>query len=143
MNSEHILVVEDTNLVRILVRSRLEAAGYQVVGAGTVSEALQAIKTRMPDLLILDLSLATTDLAELTDGFAFLSLLRRNHPEADPAVIIYSVNHSPEVEARARTLGAAAVIDKKGGVPALLNTVRATLDERHNKKAAAAPVSCA
>jgi hypothetical protein len=54
----------------------------------------------MPDLLILDLSLAAADLAELTDGFAFLRLLRRNHPEADPAVIFYSVNHSPEVEAR-------------------------------------------
>src|SRR5687768_11305520 len=109
MNTEHILVVEDTNLIRVLVRSRLEAAGYQVAGASTVSEALQAIKTRMPDLLILDLSLAGEGFADLTDGFAFLSLLRRNHPEADPAVIIYSVDHSPEVEARAKSMGAIAV----------------------------------
>lgn len=143
MNTEHILVVEDTNLVRILVRSRLEAAGYQVIGAGTVSEALQAIKTRMPDLLILDLSLAAADLAELTDGFAFLGLLRRNYPEANPAVIIYSVNHSPEVEARAKSMGAVAVMDKKGGVPALLTAVRTALDERKSKQPAVPVVSCA
>lgn len=138
MNSEHILVVEDTSLVRVMVRSRLEAAGYQVTGASTVSEALQAIKTRMPDLLILDLSLAAADLAELTDGFAFLGLLRRNHPDADPAVIVFSVTHSPEVEACARALGVVAVMDKKAGVPALLNVVRATLDKRKEKKVAAA-----
>ena len=127
-------------MVRVMVHSCLKAAGYQVAGASTVSEALQAIKTRMPDLLILDLSLAAADLAELTDGFAFLSLLRRNHPDADPAVIIFSVDHSAEVEARARTLGAVAVMDKKGGVPALLNVVRATLDERKSKKIETAPV---
>jgi DNA-binding response OmpR family regulator len=143
VNTEHILVVEDTNLIRTLVHSRLEAGGYQVTGVSTVSEALRAIKTRMPDLLILDLGLATEDLAELGDGFAFLGLLRRTYPKADPAVIIYSVNHSPEVEARAKSMGAVAVMDKKAGVPALLNVVRAALEERKSKQSAQTEVNCA
>ena len=79
---------------------------------------------------------------ELTDGFAFIGMMRRNHPEADVTVIIYSVNHSPDVLARAKSMGAAAVVDKKAGVNSLLLAVRAALDERKKKQAPAPAPSC-
>ena len=141
MSAEHILVVEDTKLIRNVLRSRLEAEGYQVTPAGKISEALVAIRTKMPDLLILDLTLDGEDpFSTLTDGFAFLTLLRRNYPKADVAVIIYSVNYSPEVESRAKSMGATAVIDKKSGIVALLSAVGAALEERRSKQAAAPAV---
>ena len=137
MRTDHILVVEDTELIRVLLHSRLETEGYMVTGVSKISEALRAVRKAMPDLLVLDLTLDGEDpFATLTDGFAFLSLLRRNHPDADVAVIIYSVNYSPAVEARAKSMGAFAVIDKKSGVSALLSVVRAALEQRKSKEAA-------
>lgn len=141
MSTAHILVVEDTELIRVLLHSRLEAEGYVVTALSKISEALQAVRTAMPDLLVLDLTLDGDEpFACLTDGFAFLSLLRRNHPDADVAVIIYSVNYSPAVETRAKSMGAFAVIDKKSGVAALLSAVRAALEQRKSKEAAPAAV---
>jgi len=135
MSAEHILVVEDTNLVRVLISSRLRSEGFDVAGAAKVSEALQAVNTRTPDLIVLDLSLDNEEdqMAGLTDGFAFFGMLRRSYPQADIDVIIYSVDHSPEVHARAKSMGAAAVVDKKAGVASLLEAVRITLDERKKK----------
>lgn len=79
----------------ILLRSRLTADGYEVTGAGKVAEALHAMRTQMPDLVVLDLTLFDDDPTGLTDDFAVLSLLRLRYPEADTAVIIYSANTKP------------------------------------------------
>ena len=136
MSNEHILIVEDTALVMVLLRSRLTADGYEVTGAGKVAEALHAMRTRMPDLVVLDLTLFDDDPTGLTDGFAVLSLLRLRYPEADTAVIIYSANTKPAVETRAKAMGVFAVIDKNDGVVPLLTAIRAALDERKARQAA-------
>ena len=133
MNAEHILLIEDDVIVSSVVTSRLRGQGYEVTGVGTVPEALRAVRLRMPDLVILDLTLVDAGVAAgLTDGFAFLVLLRRNHLQANLPVIIHSVDDSAKVRERARALGVRAVI-KKGGPPEeLLNAVRAALDQQTN-----------
>ncbi|HWN95829.1 MAG TPA: response regulator [Methylomirabilota bacterium] len=142
MSTEHILIVEDAKLIRNLLQSRLEAEGYQVTTAGKISDALQATHTEVPDLLILDLALDGEDpFCSLTDGFAFLSMLRRNHPKADIATIIYTVSHTPRVEERARAMGAVAVIEKKGSIARLLEAVRTALADRKKKQAESAAIA--
>jgi len=136
MNTKNILVLEDATLVRNLVHGRLEAAGYNVTSASMVSEALLEIRAKMPDLIILDLGLEDEDpFAALTDGFAFLSMLRRSYPGSDTSVIIYSVSFSPEVEARAKSMGVLDVIEKKRGMPALLGAVKQAFQNREEKAA--------
>lgn len=136
MNAKNILVLEDVKLVRNLLQSRLENEGYKVASASMVSQALHEIRTKMPDLIILDLGLEDEDpFATLTDGFAFLQMLRRSYPGSDIAVIIYSVSYSPEIEVRAKSLGVLDVIEKKRGVPALLNAVKSAFDNREDKAA--------
>ena len=136
MNTKNILVLEDATLVRNLLHGRLEAEGYDVTSASMVSEALQEIRGKMPDLIILDLGLEDDDpFAALTDGFSFLGMLRRSYPGSDTSVIIYSVSYSPEIEARAKSMGVLDVIEKKRGIPALLGAVRRAFDDREDRAA--------
>ena len=129
-------MVEDDKLVLSLVTSKLRTEGYQVTGASTVANALHATAHSLPDLLILDLTLLDDDpFSGLTDGFAFLRLLQRGSPAADLPVIIYSVDNSPAVQAKARSLGVAAVLQKGAPVNELLAVVRTVLDERQAQQA--------
>ena len=136
MNTKNILVLEDAALIRNLVHGRLEAEGYKVTSASMVSEALQEIRAKMPDLIILDLGLEDDNpFAALTDGFSFLGMLRRSYPGSDTSVIIYSVSYSPEIEARAKSLGVLEVIQKKRGMTALLGAVKKAFENREEKAA--------
>lgn len=49
-----VLVVEDDPQIQHLIMKTLEAEGYRVVGASRGLEALKLIKTKKPDLLVLD-----------------------------------------------------------------------------------------
>ncbi len=61
MAKESILVVEDEDDIRELLRYNLEKEGYQVFPAATGEEALQALRSRLPDLILLDLMLPGID----------------------------------------------------------------------------------
>ncbi|WP_435129855.1 response regulator transcription factor [Actinacidiphila sp. bgisy144] len=65
-----VLVVEDDASIRTLLASALTAAGYAVVRAGGGQEAMFAVGSRRPDLIVLDIMLPDTD------GFQFTRDLR-------------------------------------------------------------------
>jgi CheY-like chemotaxis protein len=70
-----ILIVEDYDDVRRMLKVLLEFEEFQVVEAATGSEALQAIKKQPPDVILMDLALPGVDGLETirrirsTDGF--------------------------------------------------------------------------
>jgi len=55
--SKTILVVDDDRLVVELARRTLEQHGYDVFTAGNGEEALKALATKIPDLIILDVQM--------------------------------------------------------------------------------------
>jgi len=61
-----ILVVDDEPKIAQLARDYLERAGFSVVTAGDGRSALQQIRARRPDLLVLDLGLPEIDGLEVT-----------------------------------------------------------------------------
>ena len=61
MNRPLVLVVEDEADIRELVSYNLTKAGYQVTGVVTGEEALAAVETDPPDLVVLDLMLPGMD----------------------------------------------------------------------------------
>ena len=61
MNQSRILVVDDEPQIQRFLKPSLTAAGYEVVEAGTGAEALKAVATQAPDLVILDLGLPDMD----------------------------------------------------------------------------------
>jgi DNA-binding response OmpR family regulator len=61
-----ILIVDDEPKIIGLARDYLEHAGYDVVAAATGREALEAVATHRPDLVVLDLGLPELDGLEVT-----------------------------------------------------------------------------
>ncbi len=56
-----ILVVDDSHLVKDIVRLRLESLGYEVSLAETGEQALDLIRANPPDLVVLDIRLPGID----------------------------------------------------------------------------------
>ena len=59
--NKRILVAEADNAARILLRRRLEAEGYDVEVVEDGEAALTALSQKMPDLLVVDVSLPKID----------------------------------------------------------------------------------
>jgi two-component system, OmpR family, phosphate regulon response regulator PhoB len=78
-----VLVVDDDENTRVVVRWQLEAAGYAVCEASDGPTALEVVDTRAPDLMVLDLTLP---------GLGGLDVLRqlRSGDHADRPVIVLS-----------------------------------------------------
>ncbi len=57
--SHNILVVEDETSIASFVAAYLKNAGYEVRTAATAHEALSAVVSKVPALIVLDLNLPT------------------------------------------------------------------------------------
>ena len=58
---KRILVVEDSTTTAAVITNILKAFNYEIVHAGTGAEAMEAIKTHRPDLVLLDVLLPDTN----------------------------------------------------------------------------------
>ena len=77
-----ILLAEDDEAVRDMLREALERDGFEVVAMGSVREALQCIATENFDLLLSDLHMPHAG-----DGFTVVSAMRHTHPHAVTLVL--------------------------------------------------------
>ena len=64
--SGRILVVEDNDRNRRLMRILLKANGYEVIEASTGAEAMDYLQDHVPDLILMDIQLPHTDGLALT-----------------------------------------------------------------------------
>jgi len=71
-----ILVVDDDNAVRLLLRSMLERRGHSVVEAENGAEGLQYYRTAPADLVITDIQMP------VMDGLQMIKALRDDFPTA-------------------------------------------------------------
>ena len=62
----HVLIVDDQEPNRLLLRDLLEARGYEVTEATSGQEALEAVAARLPDVVLLDVSMPGMDGFEVT-----------------------------------------------------------------------------
>ncbi len=72
MSGELILIVEDNEKNRKLLRDLLEYEGYLTIETETAEEALSLTKERLPSLILMDIALPGMN------GFEALKLLRAN-----------------------------------------------------------------
>lgn len=98
--SPSILIAEDDPLIRELVRTRLDIAGYatRVVADGVA--ALRQCGLSRPDAVILDINMP-----ELS-GFEVLTTLRKASATRSLPVLMLTARHASEDVARAVKLGA-------------------------------------
>lgn len=71
MGRTRILVVDDDDTLIQLVESMFEGGDYEVAGAANGFEALDAVRTMKPDVILVDLNMPWMD------GFAVCRLIRR------------------------------------------------------------------
>lgn len=118
-----ILIVEGVAINRILLRSRLQGACYDVDLANDGRTGLQAA-LRGPDLLLLD--------AHLPDisACAFLARLRALHPGEDLPVIVLAEPVAALDRTALFAAGADAVLDKSTDEQTLLARLRSLLRAR-------------
>lgn len=77
-----ILLAEDDNAVREMLRVMLERDGFEVIAVSTVREALRHIAAEDFDALLSDLHMPHAG-----DGFTVVSAMRHTHPQAATLVL--------------------------------------------------------
>lgn len=75
-----LLIVEDDLSVREAIRLALEGEGHEVIEAGTTEDALATLEKRLPDVVLVDLTLPSRD------GFECIRGVRR-HTDA-PIIVV-------------------------------------------------------
>lgn len=128
MNQSRILVVDDEPQIQRFLKPSLSAAGYDVVEAATGAEALKAVATQAPDLVILDLGLPDMDGKEVITSLRGWS---------DIPIVILSARDRESEKIAALDLGADDYIEKPFGIGELTARIRTAL--RHQGRRDAIP----
>jgi DNA-binding response OmpR family regulator len=113
-----ILVVDDTRNVQVMLEDFLTGQDFLVITASDGREALQALQTEKPDLILLDIMMPNMD------GYQFISQLRRT--SSIPVIMITAKQLEAEI-VRGFDLGADDYITKPFRLRELLVRIRAVL----------------
>ncbi len=81
-SSKCILVVEDELFIRLALSDGLRDVGYQVIEAFNGDEAIEALSSVRPDLVISDVRMPGS-----LDGIALLAIVRREFPDL-PVIMV-------------------------------------------------------
>ena len=117
-SNHRILVVDDESAVRRFLRNLLEGAGFDIFEAGTGGEALDAMKKKHPDVILLDLGLP-----DMT-GLDVLKVLRE---WSKVPVVMLSVQNEEQDIVAALDAGADDYLCKPFGTAELLARLRSAL----------------
>lgn len=112
-----VLIVDDDRTTRLLTRSALEPAGFEVLDAANGEEALALFDAYTPDLVLLDL------LMPEMDGYQVCRKLRSNPANADIPLLMMTGLNDLETISRAYQAGATDFITKPVRWPVLPHRV--------------------
>ena len=101
-----LLLVEDTEDNRFMMRRLLELEGYEVVEARNGEEAVQVAKSENPSLVLMDLSLP------VIDGLAATRLIREVPALQKTPIIAVSAHDTADFQAEALEAGCNCYITK-------------------------------
>jgi excisionase family DNA binding protein len=101
-----VLLVDDDDAVRELVRVNLEFEGYTVREAASASEGLEAIEDAKPDLVLLDVMMPHVD------GWEMLRRIQEQYGAGAIPVVMFSGQADEESRSQAASEGAHAFVGK-------------------------------
>ena len=117
-----ILVVDDETDIRALICGILNDEGYETRQAATSTEALAAIRTRRPTLVVLDIWLQGSEL----DGIEILKAVKRELPTLP--VVMISGHGTIETAVAAIKIGAYDFIEKPFKSDRLLHIINRAIE---------------
>lgn len=106
LRGRRILVIDDSVTTRMLERSILESAGYDVDVATSAEEALEKASLERYGLFLVDVEMPGMD------GFSFIERTREDASLREIACILVTSRASPEDRRRGQQVGAQGYIDK-------------------------------
>jgi two-component system alkaline phosphatase synthesis response regulator PhoP len=127
MSGEKILVVDDEENIRELVKYNLAREGYQVDTANSGEEALKQIHSTLPDLIVLDLMLPGMD------GLDVCRQLKSDGRTAHIPIVMLTVKGDESDIVIGLELGADDYIIKPFSPKVLLARLRAVLRRREKE----------
>ena len=101
-----VLLVEDTEDNRFMMRRLLEMAGYHVIEAMNGEEAVRLAKTGSPRLILMDLSLP------VIDGLAATRLIRKLPELESVPIIAVSAHDTSDFQSEAIEAGCNSYVTK-------------------------------
>lgn len=116
--SRRVLVVDDEPRMTHFIRLNLEHDGFEVVEAASGTEALEGLRDRLPDLVLLDVMMPDLD------GFETLQLIREI---SNVPVIMLTAKGEEEDRVRGLELGADDYIAKPFSPREMVSRVKAVL----------------
>ena len=118
MPNKTILLVEDDFMNMRLVQHVLEAEGYSVVKATTGWEALNQIKTGLPDLILMDMQLPDID------GMTLVRTIRANEAAKETVILALTAFAMKGDREKILKTGCNEYIPKPINVSQFIGTVR-------------------
>ena len=116
-----ILIVDDHPLVCSYLSQMIDDAGMEVCGStGSADDALALFRQHRPDLVIVDISLETSN------GLSLIKRLRRE--KDDVRVLVLSSHDAMFYARRSREAGAQGYLNKQVDPATILDTLRLLLD---------------
>jgi excisionase family DNA binding protein len=113
-----ILLVDDDEKVRELVRVNLEFEGYTVREAGGADEGLAAIEDARPDLILLDVMMPQVD------GWEMLRRIQERHGVGAIPVVMFSGKVDERSHAEAEQRGAQGFVGKPFDLQQLIDQTK-------------------
>ena len=116
-----ILVIDDDQNLRRMMKVNLAARGYQVLVAPNGEKGLEQARLERPDLIFLDLMMPGIS------GWDVLVTLQADRKLSKTPVIIMTASGREDEENKARSMRAAGYLVKPFGVDELMRQVKLTL----------------
>lgn len=113
-----VLVVDDDDAIRDMVAETLQYEGYAVEVAENGAEALERLRQKQPDAIVLDLMMP------VMDGWQFVEALRELDARAEVPIVVMSAAHQlHETADRLLAKGVRAVLAKPFDLDALIGVI--------------------
>ena len=125
-----ILIADDNEDLRDMLRELLESNGYPVLEATDGREAAEAAVRERPALVIMDLGMPELD------GLSAVAEIRRHVPVSETEILIVSAYDRLEYRTEAVAAGCGGFMTKPVDPAALLKAVRLLLRQEEGESAA-------
>lgn len=135
-NGQHAIVVDDSQVARVLLERMLENEGFKVVGLESGEACLDYLESRTTDVIFMD------HMMPGMDGFEAVKKIREQPRLTKIPVFMYTAKAGDSYRRRARELGAAGVIAKSVESPELMRKLeKAGVIQHHPEPARPSPVN--
>ena len=123
MEKKMILLVDDEKDLVSTIKMRLDHYGYDIIAAYDGQEALEKVRNKKPDLIILDLMLPKID------GYKVCSMLKLDEKYKDVPIIIFTARAQESDRKLALECGADDYIVKPFEPQILLDKIKVLLNK--------------